>query len=157
MESTVAAAESAPGGFRDPLVAGGAGGGGAALIHQPDHDACQFGLVSQRLHKVGAAPLSQSEILHPAGILLADALGVSHDEGADALLGGEGDHLLGRLMVGVVDAAAMARLDPAQASPVAPPPPRPALPRPGCSACRLGLADLLVGTVQVVLGADRTA
>jgi hypothetical protein len=41
---------------------------------------------------------------------------------------GEGDDLLGRLMMGVVDAAAMARLSAAQPGPVAAPAAGPALP-----------------------------
>jgi hypothetical protein len=155
MEAAGRTGEPAASGLGDSPTAGGAGGGGAPLVHQPHDDACLLGLVPQRLHKVGAAPLPQSEILHPAGILLADALGVAHDEGADPLLGGEGDHLLGGLMVSLMDATAMARLHPSQARPVAPPPPRPVLPRPGRSRCGLGLACLLVLQVQVVLGAQR--
>jgi hypothetical protein len=37
------------------------------------------------------------------------------------VLDGEGDHLLGRLMLGLVDATAMASFDPPQASQMAPP------------------------------------
>jgi hypothetical protein len=39
----------------------------------------------------------------------------------DLVLDGEGDHPLGRLMLGLVDATAMASFDPPQASQMAPP------------------------------------
>jgi len=107
-ERAVGAAEPAARGFRNPSLTGGAGGGGAPLIHQPHDDAGLLGLVLEGLEQVGAAPLPQPPVLHPARILLGDALGIAHHEGSDAVLDGEGDHLLGGLMVGVVDAAAMA-------------------------------------------------
>jgi hypothetical protein len=110
--------------------------------------------LSQRLHKVGAAPLPQPPVLHPARILRCDAVGVAHDEGPDLMLDGEGDDLLGGLMVGVVDAAAMASFGTPQAGSVAAPATRPALPRRGRPPGGLGLAGLLIGTVQVALGAD---
>jgi hypothetical protein len=46
LQSTVGAAESAAAGLGDPLLAHRAGGGGPALIYQPNDDACQFGLVA---------------------------------------------------------------------------------------------------------------
>jgi hypothetical protein len=80
------------------------------------------------LEQVGAAPLPQPPVLHPTRILLGNAVGVAHDKAADPLVDGEGDDLLGRLMMGVVDAAAMARLSAAQPGPVAAPAAGPALP-----------------------------
>jgi hypothetical protein len=59
---------------------------------------------------VGAAPLPQPPVLHSPRILLGDAFGVAHNKGADLVPDGEGDGLLGGLMLGVVDAAAMPRL-----------------------------------------------
>jgi hypothetical protein len=148
------AAEPAAVGLGDPPSARRAGRGGAPLVHQPHDDPGLLGLVAQRLHKVGAAPLPQPPVLHPARILLGNAVGVAHDEGPDLMLDGEGDDLLGGLMVGVVDAAAMASFGTPQAGSVAAPATRPALPRRGRPPGGLGLAVLLIGTVQVALGAD---
>jgi hypothetical protein len=67
----------------------------------------------------------------------------------------EGDDLAGGLVVGLVDAAAVAGLGPPLGPPIATPAARPALPGlgspPGCS----GLASLLVLEVQVALGPHR--
>jgi hypothetical protein len=63
----------------------------------------------------------RSQVLPPAHILPGDALGVADQQGADLVLDGEGDHPLGRLMLGLVDATAMASFDPPQASQMAPP------------------------------------
>jgi hypothetical protein len=71
------------------------------------------------------------------------------------VLHSEGDDLSGGLVLGLLDAAAMARLGTTQADSVAVPTPRPALPTlrrtPGSS----GLPGLLILKVQVVLGAER--
>jgi hypothetical protein len=83
-----------------------------------------------------------------------DALEVAHEQGTDPLLDGEGDYLPGGLVVGVVDAAAMARLDAAQAGSVVTPASGAALPRLWCSPGGHGAAGLLVLDVEVVLGAE---
>jgi hypothetical protein len=154
LERAVRTGESAAVRLGDPPVADRAGGRGAALIHQPHYDACLLGLVPQGLHKVGAAPLPQPPVLHPARILLGDPPRVPDHQRADLVVDGEGDHLLGGLVLGLMDAAAMACLHPPQPRPVATPAPRPALPRPGRAAGGLGLAGLLICTVQVALGPD---
>jgi hypothetical protein len=104
---------------------------------------------------MGTAPPPQAEVLHPARVVVGDACGVAHDEGADLVLDGEGDDLLGGLVLGLMDATAMAGFDPPQAGPVAAPAPRPALPRLRRAAGGRGLPCLLILEVQVALGAER--
>jgi len=143
-------AKLAAAGLWDPPPAGGAGGGGAPFIHQPHHDACLFGLVSQGLHKVGAAPPPQPEVLHPTGVAAGDARGVPDHQGADPLPDRKGDDLPGSLVMRLVDAAAMARVDPPQPSPMATPAARPVLPALGRPAggvgCRPAPCPQLGGT-----------
>jgi hypothetical protein len=104
---------------------------------------------------VGAAPLPQPPVLHPARILLGDASGVANHQHADLPLQGERDYLFGGLMLSLVHTTAMACLDAAQASPVATPTPGAALSAFGCAADGLGLPGRLIHTVQVSLGAER--
>jgi hypothetical protein len=99
LEPAMRAAKLAALGFGDPPVAGGAGRGGASFVHQPNHDPCLFGLVTQGLHKVGAAPPPQPEVVHPAHLPASDPFGIANQQGADALLDGEGDDLLGGLVL----------------------------------------------------------
>jgi hypothetical protein len=110
--------------------------------------------LSEGLEQVGATPLPQPPVLHPARILDGDALGVAHHQGANLVLDGEGDHLLGGLMLRLVNAAAMARFGASQAG-LAAPAPRPVLSRPGRACGGLGAAGLLVLEVEVALGAQR--
>jgi hypothetical protein len=77
LESTVRAAELAARGLWSPLTAGRAGGGGVALIHEPNLDAHQFGLVPQRLEQVGTTPLPQPLVLYPTTISAGDPPEVS--------------------------------------------------------------------------------
>ena len=154
LEGAMGTAEPPALGLGDPPPAGGTGGGGATLIHQPHHDPGLLSLVAQGLEQVGAAPLPQPEVLHPPGVLVGDALEVAHDQGPDLVVDGEGDHLLGRLMLGLMDAAAMARLGPTHPSPMPAPAPRPALPGPRYPACGLGLPGLLIIEMQVAVGAE---
>jgi hypothetical protein len=153
-ESTVMAAEPAAVWLGNPTSADRAGKGGAPLIHQPHHHPGPLGLVLEGLEQVGTAPLPQPQVLHPARVVLGDALEVAHEQGTDPLLDGEGDYLPGGLVVGVVDAAAMARLDAAQAGSVVTPASGAALPRLWCSPGGHGAAGLLVLDVEVVLGAE---
>jgi hypothetical protein len=62
---------------------------------------------------VSAAPLPQSQVLHPTNIPLGDPLGVADQQDADPIANGEVDDLFGGLMLGLVDAAAVAGLHPA--------------------------------------------
>jgi hypothetical protein len=114
-----------------------------------------FGLVAQRLQQMGAAPLPQPQILDPAHIPIGDTGEITDHQGANPLAHGEGDDLLCSLMVGLVNAAAVAGLHLAQLCSVAAPTPRTALPQLGRSMTCLGLAGLLVAQVQIALGADR--
>jgi hypothetical protein len=155
LEPAMRAAKLAALGFGDPLVAGWAGGGGAPFVHQPHHDACLFGLVAQGLHKVGAAPPPQPEVVHPAHLPASDPFGIANQQGADALPHREGDDLFGGLVLGLVDATAMASLDLPQSGPVAAPPPGAALPRRWHASGGLGLPRLLIRKMQPVLGAER--
>ncbi len=67
----------------------------------------------------------------------------------------EGDDLAGGLVVGLVDAAAVAGLGPPLGPPIATPAARPALPGLGSPPDCSGLASLLVLEVQVALGSHR--
>jgi hypothetical protein len=53
---------------------------------------------------VVATPLTQPQILHPADVAIGYSFRVSDEQDADSLLKGERDHLLGGLMVCLVDA-----------------------------------------------------
>jgi hypothetical protein len=57
VELAMRASESAALGLGNAPPASRAGGGGAPLIHQSHHDSRLLGLVTQRLDKLGAAPL----------------------------------------------------------------------------------------------------
>jgi len=59
---------------------------------------------------MGRPPLPQSKIVHPTRVLVGDALGVADHQGTDPMVDGEGDNLLSCLMLGLVDAAAVAGL-----------------------------------------------
>src|SRR5215218_11315122 len=102
------AGELALPGFGHPPPAGRAGGGAATLIHHPHYDAGPLGLVAQRLQEVAAAPPAQAQVLDPANIPVSDSCGVAHHEGSDLVLHSEGDDLSGGLVLGLLDAAAMA-------------------------------------------------
>jgi hypothetical protein len=141
--------------FGDPPPADRTGRTAAALVHQPHHDAGPFGLVPQRPKQVGAAPLPQPQVVGPTDIPLGDPLGITHQQGPHPPLDSEGDRLLGGLMLGLVDAATMARLDAALLGAVAAPAARTPLPGPGRSSGRSGLPCLLVVQVQPTLGAQR--
>ena len=155
MQSAVRTTEPATLRLGHPLMAGWTGGGTATLVHQSYCDSCQFCLVPKRLHKVEVAPLPQAEVLQSTGIPVGYAREVTHHQDPNPVPQGEGDDLLGGLVMGLVDTTAVARLSTADPGPVAAPAPRAALARlrrpPGGS----GIACLLIVTVQVALGADR--
>jgi hypothetical protein len=154
LESTVRAAELAARGLSNSVSASRTGRGGAALFHQPNMDAYPLGLVPQRLNQVGSAPLPQPEVLYTAHFPAGNPCEVPDHQGPDLVADSERDDLLGRLVLGLMDAAAMSCLGTAEPDSMTPPPAGAALPRPGCSACRLGLAGLLVLEMQVAFGAD---
>ena len=113
-ELAVRTSEAASGWFGDLPPTGWAGGRGAALVHHANLDAGPFGRVPEGLHQVGTAPLAPAQVLHPAGMPAGDVLGVSNQQGADLMHDRKGDHLLGGRMLGLMEAAAVAGLDPAQ-------------------------------------------
>jgi hypothetical protein len=88
--------------------------------------------------------LAQPQVVDPTGLVGGDADGITDHQRPDPVLDGEGDGLIGGLVVGLADAAAVACLDPAQSEPMATPAARTAVPGPGCPSGRLGLASLLV-------------
>ena len=69
----------------------------------------------------------------------------------------EVDDPAGRLVVGLVDPAAVTALDPSSAGSIAPPAARAMLPRFGCPPGGLRLTGLLIAQVQEALGSDRPA
>jgi hypothetical protein len=83
----------------DPTSAYYAGGRGASLVHQPHLDAGDFRLVAQGLHQMSAAPLTKSQVLHPADVPARDAPEVTDNEDAHPLFDSERDHFPGRLVV----------------------------------------------------------
>jgi hypothetical protein len=93
--------------------------------------------------------------VRPAHILAGDTSWVANQQGSDLLLHSKGDHLLGGLMLCLMDPTAMACLHTPDATSVTPPAPRPALTRLGSSLRRLGVAGLLVAQVEIALGAER--
>jgi hypothetical protein len=144
LEPAVRTAEPTALGLGDPPSAGRAGGGSSTLVHQPHQDSCPLGLVPQCLEQVGAAPPPHAEVLHSTGIPVGDALRIAHHQGAHLVLEGKGNDFLGGLVLGLVDTAAVAGLDPPHASPVAAPTPRPGLSPGWRSPGGLGLTGLLV-------------
>jgi hypothetical protein len=114
-----------------------------------------LGLVAEGLHQVGAAPLPQSKVLHPTRIPFGDAAKIANHQGADPLSNCVSDHLLCRLVLGLVDAATMTCFDPALPGAMAPPTPRPTLPRFRGMTGRVGLACLPIFEVKIALGAER--
>src|SRR5215217_7883274 len=76
----------------------------------------------------GCVALPQAEVLHPAHVLACDVLGVADQQGTDSLSHRKGNHLLGGLMLSLVDAPAMTRLLTPHAEPVTAPAPRPLWP-----------------------------
>jgi hypothetical protein len=73
-----------------------------------------------------------------------DGLGVSDHQHPDPVLDGEGDDLLGGLVMGLADSETMTVLDPALFGAMVSPAARAALPRPGCPVGCFSLAGLLV-------------
>jgi hypothetical protein len=88
--------------------------------------------------------LSSAKVLSPARSLAGDTLRVANEQGVDLVPHSKGDHLPGGFVLGLMDAAAMARLHPPHPKPVTAPAPRSMLARPGCSPRRPGEAGLLV-------------
>lgn len=70
--------------------------------------------------------------------------GVSDHQHPDPVLDGEGDDLLGGLVMGLADSETMTVLDPALFGAMVSPAARAALPRPGCPVGCFSLAGLLV-------------
>src|SRR5207302_6819470 len=113
----------------DPLPAGQAGRGGPPLVHLDHLDARHGRLVLQGSDQMGAPPVAEAQVLAPAGVTVADPLGVPDPERAHTVVDRPGDDRLGCLVVGLADAPAVAglpaalgpaQLAPAPGSPLAP-------------------------------------
>jgi hypothetical protein len=116
LEPAVRTGEPAPAWLGDALAAGRAGRGRPPLLDHAHPDPGLLGLVAERSEQVGAAPLPQPPVLHPARVPVGDAGRVTHHQGPHPVGHREGDDLAGGL---VVDPAAVAGLGP----PLGPHPP----------------------------------
>ena len=87
-------------------------------------------------------------------MLPGNSLRVADHQDPDPLLDGELDHLLGGLVMGVVNATAMASLHPTQTGPMAPPAARATLARRGRPPRCLAVAGLLILKMEIDLGPD---
>ena len=154
-QPTVRAGHNPPGGLGDAPSAGGAGGGGAALVYQPHRDPGRLGLVPQCREEMADPPCASAVVVPPPGLRLQDAAGVADRQGADAVLNGPGDHLAGGFVLGLANPAAVPRLHHLLAAPVLAPPPRPALPGCGNPAGYRPAAGLGIPQVLVAFGTDR--
>jgi hypothetical protein len=114
-----------------------------------------LGLVAEGSDQVGTAPLPKSKILNPTHIPVGDPAKITNRQGTDPLADGKGDHLLCRLVLGLVDATTMARFDPALPDTMTPPTPRPTLARFRGMTGRVDLACLPIFEVEIALGAER--
>src|SRR5467141_3961484 len=103
--SKVRAAERPPLRLGDPPPAQRTRRRGPSLVHLDDPDARRVRLVLQGPDEMRAPPVAQPQVLAPAGIPVADALGVAHPKGPDLVADRPGDHGLGCLVVGVMDPA----------------------------------------------------
>jgi hypothetical protein len=70
---------------------------------------------------MGAAPLTKSPVLHPAGIRAGDAPEITNSQDSHSMLDGERDHLPGRLVVRLADSPTVASLIPSLLEPVTAP------------------------------------
>jgi hypothetical protein len=72
---------------------------------------------------VRAAPPPQTQVLHSTHIPIGDPRGITNHQGPNPVLHNEGDHLLGGLVLGLLDAAAMVDLGTTQAGSMTAPTP----------------------------------
>jgi hypothetical protein len=91
-----------------------------------------------------AAPLAQSQIVNATRVVPIDPPKVADQQGADLLLESEGDHLLGGLMMRLMNATPVTGFHAAVLVSVPAPATRPALARLGRPANRSGPTSLLV-------------
>jgi hypothetical protein len=119
----VRAAEVAPSGLGYPAGAGGAGGGGAPLVHQPDGDRGGLGLILQGADEVPEAPVAGPLVVPPAGVEVEDAAGVADRERPDLALDGPGHDGFGGFVLGLADPPPVPGLGRALVAAVLPPAP----------------------------------
>ena len=74
-ETAERTAKAPPPRLGDPLATERAGRGGPPLVDLNHMNARQLGLVVQRPDEMGAPPVAKAQVLAPAGVLPADALG----------------------------------------------------------------------------------
>jgi len=154
LQLAVRAAEPPPFGLRSPLSAGRTCRGGAMFIDNSNLDPSSFGLVAQRLQQMDAAPLSQPEVLRTTDVTVSDAPQIADHQGAGPLFDHEGNHLLGRLVVGLMDATTVTSVQLTLPRSVSAPAARASLPALRCLAGCSDLASLAIAQVQIVVGAD---
>ncbi|HXZ70233.1 MAG TPA: hypothetical protein VEH31_05075, partial [Streptosporangiaceae bacterium] len=116
------AGQHPPGGFGNAGSAGGAGRGGATLVHQSQADPGGLGLVFERADQVADAPVSGALIVPPPGLDAEHAAGVADGQGADPLVNGPGNDGSGGFVLGLADAPTVPRLGQPLATPVVSPP-----------------------------------
>jgi hypothetical protein len=121
LQLAVRAAELSPLRLGSPLPAGRTCRGGTTFIDNPNLDPRSFRLVAQRLQQMGAAPLSQPEVLRTTDVTVGDTSQVADHQGAGPLLDHEGNHLLGRLVVALMDATTVTGIQLTLPSPVSAP------------------------------------
>jgi hypothetical protein len=124
------------------------------FIHNSNLDPGSFGLVAQGVQQMGAAPLSQPEILRTTNVVAGNAPEVPNHQGAGLLFYHEGDHVLGRLVVGLMDATAVTGRRLTLPRSVSAPAARALLPAIGCSAGYSDLPGLSIPQVQIIVGAN---
>jgi hypothetical protein len=103
---------------------------------------------------MGAAPLSQPEVLRTTDVMVGDAPQVADHQGADPLFDHEGNHLLGRLMMALMDPTTVTGVQLTLPRSVSAPAARASLPALRCSAGCSELASLSIAQVQIIVGAD---
>src|SRR3984893_13063185 len=145
-------AEGPPPGLGDPAPADRAGRGGPPLVHLDHLDARHLRLVLEGADEMGAPPVAQPKVLAPAGVPVADALGVAYPKGPHLMLDRPGDDGPGCLVVGLVDAPAMAGLLASLGPPQLAPAPRSFLSSARGLAPHVSGSGLGVGQVQVAFG-----
>src|SRR5437660_5249920 len=99
-------AEDPPPRLGDPPAATQAGRGAPPLVDLDHRHARHLRLVLESPHQMGAPPVAKPQVLAPAGVAVADPLGVADDKRAHLAV----DDRLRRLVVSLADAPAVAGL-----------------------------------------------
>ena len=95
-----------------------------AFIDRDDLDACSLGLVTQDIDELSHPPSAGGQVLPGPGVAIKHAAGITHHQEADAVVTGEMDHGLRRLVAGLRQAPAVATFEDCGPHPILPPPSR---------------------------------